>query len=65
MSYTKMMKKSPEPKAGAPDKIEKTMHEFKQGSLHSGSKSGPQVKSRSQAIAIALSQQRKANKGEY
>lgn len=41
-------------------KVEKTMHEFKHGTLHSGSKTGPQVKDRSQAIAIALNQARKA-----
>ncbi len=41
-------------------KMEKTMHEFKEGGLHSGSKSGPKVKSRKQAIAIGLSQARKA-----
>ena len=41
-------------------KIERTMHEFKMGSLHSGSKSGPKVKSRKQAIAIAMNQARKA-----
>lgn len=40
--------------------MEKTMHEFKQGDLRSGSKSGPKVTSRKQAIAIGLSQQRKA-----
>lgn len=54
---------SPTPAAGAPDKIEKTMHEFKHGELHSGSKQGPKVSNRKQAIAIALSQQRKANAG--
>ena len=43
-------------------KVEKTMHEFKKGTLHSGSKKGPKVKSRKQAIAIALSQARKAKK---
>ena len=43
-------------------KIEKVLHEFKTGTLHSGSKRGPKVKSRKQAIAIALSEQRKANK---
>ena len=32
------------------------MHEFKTGTLHSGSKKGPVVKSRKQAIAIALSE---------
>lgn len=41
-------------------KVEKTMHEFKHGELHSGSKSGPKVTDRKQAIAIALSQARKA-----
>jgi predicted ABC-type ATPase len=37
-------------------KIEKVMHEFKQGKLHSGSKKGPIVTDREQAIAIALSE---------
>lgn len=32
------------------------MHKFKHGTLHSGSKKGPVVKSRKQAIAIALSE---------
>lgn len=41
-------------------KIKKVMEEFKEHSLHSGSKEGPQVKSRSQAVAIALSEARKA-----
>jgi hypothetical protein len=35
------------------------MHEFKHGTLHSGSKTGPQVKNRKQAIAIGLSEARK------
>jgi hypothetical protein len=42
------------------EKIEKTLHEFKEGDLHSSSKKGPVVKKRSQAIAIALSEARKA-----
>lgn len=63
MGYMKMIK-SPTPKPGVPDKIEKSLHEFKEGTLHSGSKSGPVVKNRKQAVAIALSQQRKANAGE-
>ena len=46
----------------AKNKIHKTMSEFKSGTLHSGSKKGPKVKNRQQAIAIALSQARKANK---
>ena len=41
---------------------EKVMKEFKSGKLHTGSKKGPVVKSKKQAIAIALSEQRKANK---
>lgn len=43
-------------------KVEKTMHEFKEGTLHSGSKKGPKVKSRKQAIAIALNQERKGKR---
>lgn len=37
-------------------KVKKVMHEFKKGTLHSGSKQGPKVKSRKQAVAIALNQ---------
>jgi hypothetical protein len=43
-------------------KVEKVMHEFKHGKLHSGSKKGPQVKSRKQAIAIAMSEAGKSRK---
>jgi hypothetical protein len=38
-----------------PKKIEKVMREYKEGTLHSG-KGGPVVKSRKQAVAIALSE---------
>lgn len=34
------------------------MHERKEGILHSGSDTGPKVKSRAQAIAIGFSEQR-------
>lgn len=37
-------------------KVHKVMGEYKRGKLHSGSKKGPQVKSRKMAIAIALSE---------
>lgn len=37
-------------------KITRVMREFKQGKLHSTSKKGPKVRSRKQAIAIALSE---------
>ena len=42
-------------------KVEKVMHEFKTGTLHSG-KGGPVVKSKKQAVAIALSVAKKAKK---
>ena len=38
------------------------MHEYSEGKLHSGSKKGPEVTNRKQAIAIALSEGRKAAK---
>jgi hypothetical protein len=38
------------------------MREFERGTLHSGSKRGPEVGSRKQAIAIALSEGRKASR---
>ncbi len=47
------------------DKVRKVMREYKEGALHSGSKKGPKVSSRKQAIAIALSEQRKQAKGGY
>lgn len=37
-------------------KISTVMREFKEGKLHSGSKEGPKVKSRKQAVAIALNE---------
>jgi hypothetical protein len=43
----------------AQDKVEKAMHERKHGTLKSGS-SGKKVKSRKQAIAIGLSEARRA-----
>jgi len=47
---------------GGQAKVGKVMGEFKEGKLHSGSKSGPVVKSRKQAIAIGLSEARAAKK---
>jgi len=38
------------------------MHKYKEGKLHSGSKKGPLVKSRTQAIAIGLSESRQSRK---
>lgn len=45
------MKKTKEQK-----KVGKVMKEFGAGKLHSGSKKGPVVKSRKQAVAIAMSE---------
>jgi hypothetical protein len=43
-------------------KVAKVMKEFKSGTLHSGSKKGPKVTSKKQAIAIALSEAKMAKK---
>jgi hypothetical protein len=43
----------------ASEKVEKAMHERKKGTLRSG-RSGKKVKSRKQAIAIGLSEARRA-----
>lgn len=42
-------------------KVAKVMREYKAGTLHSG-KGGPVVKSQQQAVAIAMSEARKAVK---
>lgn len=44
----------------AVNKVKRVMKEYSAGTLHSGSKKGPKVKSRKQAVAIALSEARKA-----
>lgn len=44
----------------AKNKVKKVMEEFSEGKLHSGSKKGPEVTNRKQAIAIGLSEARKA-----
>lgn len=43
-------------------KIKKVMGEFKAGKLHSGSKKGPIVSNKKQAVAIAMSEARKKGK---
>ena len=42
--------------------MKKTMGEFKRGKLHSGSKTGPIVKSRDQAIAIGMNNEETVNR---
>ena len=44
-------------------KVEKVMHEYKTGTLHSG-KGGPVVKKKAQAVAIAMSEAGMAKKGK-
>lgn len=64
----KAMKKAASPVGAAPiglkkggmAKVEKVMGEYGKGELHSGSKTGPVVKNPKQAVAIALSEARKA-----
>ncbi len=46
-----------------PNKVKKVMKEYKTGTLHSGKK-GPVVKSKKQAIAIALSEAGKSRGGK-
>jgi len=47
--------------------FDEVMHKWKAGTLHSGSKSGPTVSSKKQALAIMLSEKRaaKGGKSEY
>lgn len=49
-------------KAAKKAKVAKVMKEFKAGKLHSGSKKGPVVKSRKQAVAIAMSEAKMSKK---
>lgn len=51
-------------KVSKTDKIKKVMKEYSAGKLHSGSKKGPMVKSRKQAVAIAMSESGKARKSK-
>ena len=44
-------------------KVGKVMKEYKEGTLHSGGKNGPVVKSRDQAIAIAMSEAKMPQRG--
>lgn len=43
-------------------KVRKVLKEYGAGELHSGSKTGPKVTSKKQAVAIALSQAKRKKK---
>lgn len=49
-------------KSAGQKKISKVMGEYSAGKLHSGSKKGPKVTSRKQAVAIALSEAGKSKR---
>jgi len=44
------------PKGRGKETVKDVMHKYKHGTLHSGSKKGPVVDKKQQAIAIALSE---------
>ena len=44
------------PKGQGQATVKDVMHRYKHGTLHSGSKKGPKVTSRKQAVAIAMSE---------
>lgn len=50
-------------KSAKQERMQEEMHKYKHGRLHSGSKHGPLAKSRSQAIAIGLSESGQSRKG--
>lgn len=45
------------------EKVAEVMREYRAGKLRSGSKRGPRVRGKRQALAIALSEGRRAEKG--
>jgi hypothetical protein len=51
-----MARKKPTTKSAKQQKVHRVMSEFKEGQLRSGSKHGPPVTSRKQAVAIAMSE---------
>ena len=57
-----MARKKPTTKAGKQAKVKLVMDEWKAGTLHSGSKKGPIVRSQKQAVAIALNQSGQSRK---
>src|SRR5580765_5456975 len=62
MGVPSMPEKTPHTKAEKKAAVQTVMHEFKHGEMHSGSKQGPKVKSRKQAVAIAMSESNQSKK---
>jgi hypothetical protein len=54
--------KASAPKADKKKVMKKEMKKFSEGKLHSGSKKGPKVKSKAQALAISLSESGQSKK---
>jgi hypothetical protein len=50
------------PKGKGQETVKDVMHKFKHGTLHSGSKTGPTVTNRKQAVAIAISESKPKRK---
>jgi hypothetical protein len=49
-------RRKPKKESASRKKVHRVMTEFTDGKLHSGSKTGPKVRNRKQAIAIALNE---------
>jgi ribosomal protein L21E len=58
----KKIKASAQPKKIKKKKIGKVEKEYKEGELHSGSKTGPVVEKKDEAVAIAISEAKKSKK---
>ncbi len=53
------------PKGQGQKTVKDVMHRYKHGTLHSGSKTGPKVKSSDQAVAIAMSEAGLSKKDKF
>jgi hypothetical protein len=58
------MKRTPRTKAGKQAKAGEVMSEYAKGTLRSGSPTGPKVKNRKQAMAIAMNESGQGRRGK-